>query len=140
MDRATTTKSDILSEKKNTQPSAWRPFVCVLLIMIGTALILASWIPIGHVASRSIWTHEDSAAYSELRQELHRTAYQSPARAGITEAQMKTQREKMKNKAEAMRKKLEHARQQPRQWSQYLLWSGALLVALGGCGYLAIRQ
>jgi len=115
---------------------ARRSLVAVLLIALGIALIIASWTPLGRVASRTLWTHKDSAAYSKLRQQLHRSAYQSPARAGVTEAQMKTQREKMERQAEAMHKKLEHARQQPQRWSQYLLWSGALLAALGGLGRL----
>jgi len=112
---------------------------CALLIALGIVLIIASWTSIGRVASRAMWTNEDSAAYSKLRQESHRTAYQSPARAGVTEAQMKAQQEKMKKQAEAMRKKLENAQQQPRRWSQYLFWSGALLTAIGGLGHLAAR-
>jgi len=114
--------------------------VCTLLIVLGIGLIVASWTPLGRVASRAMWTHEDSAAYSKLRQQLHRSAYQDPARAGITEAQMKAQREKMERQAEVMHKKLENARLQPQRWSQYLLWSGALLTALGGLSHLAARN
>ena len=111
-----------------------------LLIALGIALITASWTPIGRVASRAMWTNEDAAAYSKLRQQSHHAAYQFPPRAGITEAQMKAQQERLKIQAEAMREKLEHARQQPRRWSQYLLWSGALLTAIGGLSRLAARK
>jgi len=110
---------------------ARRSLMCVLLIAVGIGLIVASWTPIGRVASRAMWTHEDSAIYSKLRQQLHRATYQSPARAGITEAELKSQQEKMKLHAEAMRRKLDRARQQPRRSSRYLLGVGSLLTAAG---------
>jgi len=131
---------DIRGEKNSDDSDAKRTLVCVLLIALGIMLIVASWMPIGRVASRAMWTHEDSAAYSELRQQLHRSAYQDPARAGITETQMKAQQEKMKKQAETMHEKLEHARSQPDRWSQYLLWSGALLTGLGGLSHLTARK
>jgi len=118
---------------------ARRSLASVLLIALGIGLIIASWTPIGRVASRAMWTHEDSAAYSKLRQQLHRGAYQSPTRAGISEAEMKIQQERMEIRAEAMREKLENARSQPRRWSQYLLWSGVLLAAFGGLSHLTAR-
>jgi len=129
-----------MSSKINANSNARRSSLSLLLMVIGIGLIVASWTPIGRVASRAMWTHEDSAVYSKLRQQLHGSAYQSPARAGITEAEMKAQQEKMKTHAEAMRKKLENARSQPRRWSQGLLWSGALLTALGVFGHLVARQ
>ncbi len=129
-----------MGEKNNDNSNAWRSLVCTLLIALGIALIIASWTPLGRVASRALWTREDSASYSKLRQQLHRSAYQDPVRAGITEAQMNAQREKMERQADAMHKKLERVRSQPRRWSQYLLWSGALLTALGGLGHLVARD
>lgn len=129
----------IMGEINHDDSDARHSFVCTLLIALGIALIIVSWTPIGRVASQAIWTNEDSAAYSKLHQQRHHAAYQSPARAGITEAEMKAQQERLKTRAEAMRKKLEYARQQPRRWSQYLLWSGALLAAVGGLGLLACR-
>ncbi|NOY40405.1 MAG: hypothetical protein GXP26_01025 [Planctomycetes bacterium] len=126
-----------MGEKNSDASDARRSLVCILLIAFGIVLILASWTPLGRVASQAMWTSEDSAAYSKIRQQSHYTAYQSPARAGITEAQRKAQQERLKTQAEAMRKKLERARQQPQRWSQYLLWSGALFTACGFLGHIA---
>ena len=136
----TTTMTNIMGERNSDDSDARRSLMCALLISLGIALIIASWTPIGRVASRAMWSNDDAAVYSKLRQELHRLAYQLPARAGISEAQIKTQQEKMEIQAEAMRKKLENARQQPRLWSKYLLWSGALLTAVGGLSHLAAQK
>jgi len=112
-----------------------------VLVALGAVLIIASWTPLGRDASQAIWTNEDSAAYSRLRQEYHHTAYQSPERAGISAAEQEARQKKLKIQTDAMRKKLQHARQQPQRWSRYLLWSGALLAAAGGLSYLAaIRE
>lgn len=123
--------TDVVVEKSSVDSDARRSLVRISLIALGIALIVASWTPIGRVASQAMWTGEDAAAYAKIRKERHRTAYQSPAQRGITEAQMKAQQERLKIQAEAMGKKLERAQQQPRRWNQYLFWSGALLVAVG---------
>lgn len=127
--------------KKMTDLSdATGSWVCILLIIIGIVLIIASWAPIGHVVSRAMWTREDSASYSELRQQIHGSAYQSTARTQVTEAQTEVQPERLRIQAEAMRKKLEHARQQSLLWSEYSLWSGSLLTAIGALCHLAGRK
>jgi len=110
-----------------------------LFVALGTVLIIASWTPIGRNAAQATWTNEDSAAYSRLRQQHHRTAYQSPERAGISTAEQEARQEKLKIQTEAMRKKLQYARQQPQRWSRYLLWAGALLAAIGGLRQLTTR-
>jgi hypothetical protein len=127
----------MLDEKNGDRSDANRPLLCVLLIALGIGLIIASWTPIGHIASRAMWTNEDAAAYSKLRQQLHGNAYKSPARAGLSETEMNARQERMEAYAATMRLKLERARQQPRRWSQGLLWSGVLLTAIGGIWHLA---
>lgn len=126
-----------MGKKNNDDSEAKRSLVCILLIAFGVVLIIASWMPLGRVASQAMWTSEDSAAYSKIRQQSHRTAYQSPTRTGNTKAQRKAQQERLKDQAEAMRKKLERARQQPQLWSQYLLWSGTLFTVCGFLGHIA---
>ncbi len=105
-------------------------------ILVGVVLILSSLLPFGGLATHFQWTENDAEDFAVISEEYHRSALQSPERAGLTEEQMDARRAKLKNSFVAMRKKLEHARQQPRQWSRYLLWSGALLAALGGLGHL----
>jgi len=105
-------------------------------ILVGVLLILSSLLPLGDLATRSQWTDKDAENFALLSEQYHRSAHQAPGRTGLDAEQMDLQHGKLKSSFEAMHKKLEHARQQPQRWSQYLLWSGALLAALGGLGRL----
>jgi len=115
----------------NDNSGASRSWIGLFLIVLGIALIVASWTPVGRVASQAMWSNEDSASYSKLRQQLHSSAYQSSARAGLTETEMKAQRERLEIQAGAMHKKLERAKSMPQRWSRYLLVVGCLLTVTG---------
>jgi len=105
-------------------------------ILAGVLLILSSLLPLGNLATRSQWTDKDAEDFALLSEKYHQSAYQSPERTGVTAEQMDIRHGKLKNSFDAMHKKLERVRSQPRRWSQYLLWSGALLTALGGLSHL----
>ena len=109
-------------------------------ILVGVLLILASLLPVGDLATRFQWAEDDAEDFAAISSEYHRSAHQSHEKAGLTVDQMDIRYRKLKNSFESMRDKLERARQQPRRWSQYLLWSGALLTAIGGLGRLAARK
>jgi len=105
-------------------------------ILLGVLLILSSLLPMGDLATRSQWTDDDAKSFALLSEEYHRSDHPSSK----TSEPLDVRHEKLKDSFEAMRKKLEHARQQPRRWGQYLLWSGALLTALGAFSHLTARK
>jgi len=121
--------------KKQTspQPAFIWPTVPLPLVMLilGVLLIAASFLPLGKWAAKSQWTTEDSAAFDRVSVEYKRSAYQSPARAGLTESEWKAQRERMQRQLKALQQKLERAKSQPKRWSRYLLGIGSLLTAAG---------
>ncbi len=117
-----------------------RSLMAVSLIVVGILMIIVSWTPIGRVASRGMWTNEDAATYSKIRQQIHSSTYQSAAQSGITETELKAQKERLNVKAEAMRKKLDRAKGQPERWSRYLFWVGILLAAAGSFAHSTGRS
>jgi len=107
----------------------------MLLIASGLALIVASFLPFGNVASSTAWTEQDADAYTNLSLEYHRSAYEPPSRAGMTPEEMKEYREQLRQKFESLKGRLERAQQRPKVWSRWLLWSGAALVTIGAVGF-----
>jgi len=105
-------------------------------ILAGALLILSSLLPQRDLTSHSRWTEEDAENFALLSEEFHRFAHQSPE----TVKQMNIRNGELKDSFEAMHEKLEHARSRPDRWSQYLLWSGALLTGLGGLSHLTARK
>ena len=103
----------------------------VVLLGLGVLVIVASFFPIGNLAAQSLWTKENSAAYDKVTQQYKRSTYQSADRTGLSEEEWQAQRVRMKQQIDAMNVRLKRARNQPKLWSQYLLWAGALLVAGG---------
>jgi len=103
----------------------------LVLVALGAVLIAASFFPVGYLASEVLWTDADSAAYDRLTTQYKRSAYQTAARAGVTDDEWQAQRERMKQKLDAMNAKLEQARSQPKLWSRCFFLSGALLTASG---------
>ena len=131
MGRSRASTIELMGENNQTGSDARFSLFPVIAIASGVTLILVSFIPLGQLATQSDWTGEDAAAYSEIRRECHRSAYQSAARAGLTEEQQKTRQEELKERFERMTAKLEQARNRPHWWSRKLLWAGAMLTALG---------
>ncbi len=101
------------------------------LLVGGVLMIGASFLPLGNWAARSQWTPEDSATYDRVSNEYKLSAYQSPARAGLSQAEWDAQRDKMKLQIQALQQRLDRAKSQPKRWSGYLLGVGCLLVATG---------
>jgi len=103
----------------------------VAMLVVGVLMIGASFLPLGNWAARSQWTPEDSAVYDRVSGEYKLSAYQSPARAGLSQAEWDSQRDKMKQQMQALQQKLDRAKSQPKRWSRYLLAVGCLLAAAG---------
>lgn len=106
-----------------------------LMLVLGVGLVVASFIPLDEVASNSQWTEEDAHAYERISVEYHRSSHQTPARAGLTQAELDQRHADLEKRFEKMRTKLEHARSRPKAWSRYLLVGGALLSALGALAH-----
>jgi outer membrane usher protein FimD/PapC len=103
----------------------------LVLLGLGILLITSSFFPIGNLAAKSQWSKADSATYDKVTQEYKRSNYQSAARSGLSKEEKISQSERMKKQIDAMNVRLEHARNQPKYWSQSMLWAGAVLVAAG---------
>lgn len=101
------------------------------MIVLGLALISASFFPIGNLAANSQWTAEDSAALDRVSLEYKQANYESPARRGLTPAEHAAQMKKMEQKMRAQEARLERAKSQPKRWSRYLLGIGTLLTLAG---------
>jgi len=135
MGKSTRTVIEIM--KGTTIAAGWTEFFAlpVVAITLGAALVGASLSPIANFAGRGLWNDEDAAAYVRISGEFHRSLNQSPELAGLTEAERNAQREHLQSEFDALHDKLQYAREQPKLWSRYLLWSGLLLTVLGGLGY-----
>ncbi len=140
MDGPTISTTDPMTQlQKNSQrqPHSWLPIVSLIA---GALLIAASFFPIGRFASQSLWTVENSAKYDRVTQEYKRSAYQNPARTGLSKKENEARRERMKQQIDVMKERLEYAKNQPELWSRYFLWAGILLAAAGGLGHFASNQ
>jgi hypothetical protein len=109
--------------------------VSAVFLLLGIALIILSWTPIGRLATEANWTSEDSVRYSRLVEENHRAIYESPGRTGFTEAELADMRQRIQQDLAAKIRKLDYAKSRPEAWSRILFWLGA---ALAGLGVLAL--
>ncbi len=103
----------------------------VAMLIFGVLLIGASFLPFGNWAAQSQWTPADSAAFDRVSNEYKLSAYQSPTRAGLSQAEWDAQRGKMQQQMLSLQHKLERAKGQPQRWSRYLLGVGCLLAIAG---------
>ena len=101
------------------------------MLIVGIMLIGASFLPLGHWAARAQWSLEDTAAYDRISNAYKRSAYESPDRKGLSQAEWDAERERMREQMEALQQRLERAKRQPKRWSRYLLGIGSLLTAAG---------
>ena len=124
---------------QQSQPFALRFSWPVASLLLGLLLIASSFLPLSDFAARSAWTTQDTIAYDRLSLEYHRSAYQSPARVGLTKEEFAARQQELKQRFDAMRGKLEYARQRPDAWRRYLLGGGAALSFAGALGYLRQR-
>ncbi len=125
---------------RRTKDTERRPgALTVCAIAVGLSLVLASHFPFGSLVRDRLWTGEDAARYNRITLEYHKSAYQTPARKGLTEPQMEARQQRLRKEFESMRDRLTTARRQPRAWRQMLLWTGATLIMIGIAGRLAGR-
>jgi len=111
-----------------------------LVVTLGLTLVVLSFLPFGNLVTHRLWTAADAARYDRVTLEYHKSAYQEPARAGLTQSQWQARHEQLQKEFEALRDKLATTRQQPHTWSQFLLWSGALFALGGGLSYRAAHS
>jgi hypothetical protein len=111
-----------------------------LVVAMGMALVVLSFLPFDYLVTRRLWTATDAAHYNKITLEYHQSAYQAPARAGLTQSQWQSRHQLLKEEFETLRDKLETARRRPHTWSQILLWSGTLLALGGGLSYQVARS
>lgn len=103
----------------------------VTMLAVGVLMIGISFLPLGDWAAKSQWTAADSASYDRVSNEYKLSAYQSPARSGLSQDEWDAQRDKMKQQMQALQQKLDRAKSQPKLWSRYLLGVGCLLASAG---------
>ena len=103
----------------------------VTMLVVGVLLIGASFLPLGSWAARSQWSLEDAASYDRVSNAYKKSAYESPNRKGLSQAEWDAERDRMRQQMEALQQRLERAKSQPRRWSNYLLGIGSLLTAAG---------
>jgi len=103
----------------------------VAILVVGVLLIGASFLPLGSWAARSQWSLDDSSAYDRVSNRYKQSAYETPARRGLSQDEWDAEREKMRRQMEALQQKLERAKGQPQLWSRTLLGIGSLLTAVG---------
>ena len=101
------------------------------MLAVGVLLIGASFLPLGNWAARAQWSVEDTAAYDRVSSAYKQSAYESPARKGLSQVEWDAERDRMRQQMEALQQKLDRAKSQPQRWSRYLLGIGALLTAAG---------
>ena len=138
MVRQTPTVIDAMSRTAGT---TWKTnSLAVGVIALGLSLVVASYLPFGSFATRCLWTEEDASRYDRITLEYHMSAYQSPARQGLTDSQMQSRHEQLRKEFESMRDRLTAAKERPHTWSQILRWTGSLLTLGGVAGHLAGRS
>ncbi|MGI9427119.1 MAG: hypothetical protein ACR2NM_00560 [Bythopirellula sp.] len=103
----------------------------VAMLTVGVLLIGASFLPVGNWVARSQWSREDTAAYDRVSMAYKKSAYESPVRKGLSQAEWDAQRDRMRQQMESLQQKLDGAKRQPQRWSRYLLGIGSLLTAAG---------
>ena len=124
-------------QKDRSSPTASEVFTTpVICLLLGLLLIVTSFLPLGDWTAQSRWTPEDATHYDRISLEYHMSATRSAGRAGLSQAEMDAQRQRLKEQFEAMRGKLEKSQQQPQLWSRTLLGTGALLASAGLFLYL----
>lgn len=110
----------------------------LVLIVLGMVLIGCSFLPVGDFRKEQLWTAEDAAKLSALREKYHETSYATPERLGLSKEELAEQRKRMKQSIESSTQRLENARNQTALWSRYLLWSGVLATAVGTLWHKAL--
>lgn len=110
-----------------------------LVVALGLTLVVMSFLPLGTLAAGHLWTAEDASRYDRITLEYHKSAYQTPARQGLTDSQLQARQERLRKEFESLRDKLASARRQPDTWSRILRWTGSLLTLGSVAGYLASR-
>jgi len=103
----------------------------VAMLVVGVLLIGASFLPLGSWAARSQWSLNDSAAYDRVSNEYKQSAYETPTRRGLSQAEWDAERDKMRRQMVTLNQKLERVKGQPQRWSRALLGVGSLLTAVG---------
>jgi hypothetical protein len=120
-----------MTKDSDTSSLSLRFSLPVAMLVVGVLLISASFVPLGSWAARSQWSLEDTAAYDRVSKAYKESAYESPVRSGLSQAEWKAQRDRMRQQMDSLNQKLDRAKRQPQRWSRYLLGIGSLLTAAG---------
>lgn len=105
--------------------------ISVALLLLGIALIVVSWLPVGSFVRDTNWSRADSKAYGELIMENHQLGSDDTSNSGKTQKQLATRRKVIQQQLDSLTEKLEYAKSRPEAWSHSLFWSGVVLVLLG---------